>query len=93
MRGDYRSGAKPERIMSELEEMTELVKHPSKKHPSDQRTFIEGLIEWVAVKSISFCSINHPLFREMIWPAKPHFSVTVDNTPKPHIKRLADAYR
>jgi hypothetical protein len=31
--------------MPELEEMTERVKHPSKKHPSDQRAFIEALIE------------------------------------------------
>jgi hypothetical protein len=52
--------------MSELEKMTLTVKQPSKKRPSDQRAFIETLIEWVAVKSISFRSVNHPLFREMV---------------------------
>jgi hypothetical protein len=57
---------KLERIMSELEKMTLKVKQPSKKHASDQQALIEALIEWVAVKSISFPSVNHPLFREMI---------------------------
>jgi hypothetical protein len=52
-------GEKLERIMPELEEMTERVKHRSKKHPSGQRAFIEALVEWVAVKSISFCSVTH----------------------------------
>jgi hypothetical protein len=47
--------------MSELEEMAELVKRSSKKQPSGQW----GFIEWVAVKSISFRSVNHPLFREV----------------------------
>jgi hypothetical protein len=86
-------GQKLERIMPELEEMTELVKQPSKKHPSGQRAFIEALIEWVAVNSISFRSANHPLFREMVRCANPDFSVPMYNTPRPHIKRLADAYR
>jgi hypothetical protein len=86
-------GGKLERIMSELEMMTLTVKQPSKKHPSDQRAFIKALIEWVAVKSISFPSVNHPLFREMVRCASPDFSVPVHNTLKPHIKRLADAYR
>jgi hypothetical protein len=86
-------GEKLERIMSELEEMTERVKQPSKKHLSGQQPFIEALIEWVAVKSISFRSVNHPLFREMVRRANPDFSVPVHNTLKPHIKRLADACR
>jgi hypothetical protein len=38
-------GEKLERIMSELGKMTKLAKHPSKKYPSDQRAFIEVLIE------------------------------------------------
>jgi hypothetical protein len=38
-------GEKLERMMSELEEMTEVVKQSSKKHPSGQRAFIEVLIE------------------------------------------------
>jgi hypothetical protein len=79
--------------MPELEEMTERVKHPSKKHPSGQRAFIEALIEWVAVKSISFRSVNHPLFREMVRCANPDLSVPVHNTLRPHIKRLVNAYR
>jgi hypothetical protein len=70
-------GEKLERIMSELEKMTLTVKQPSKKHPSGQRAFIEALIEWVAVKSISFRSVNHPLFREMVRCANPDFSVPV----------------
>jgi hypothetical protein len=84
---------KLERIMSELEKMTLTVNQPNKKHPSDQRVFIEALIEWVAVKSISFPSVNHPLFREMVRCANPDFSVPVYNTLKPYIKRLADAYQ
>jgi hypothetical protein len=84
---------KLERIIPELGEMTERAKHPSKKHPSGQRAFIEALIEWVAVESISFRSVNHPLFREIVRCANPDFSVPMYNTPKPHIKRLADAYR
>jgi hypothetical protein len=55
-----------ERILSELENKTEKVNGPSKKRQSDQRTFIEKLIKWVALKSISFRSISHPLFRDMI---------------------------
>jgi hypothetical protein len=86
-------GEKLERIMSELEKMTLTVKQPSKKHPPDQRAFIEALIEWVAVESISFPSVNHQLFREMVRCAKADFSVPVYNTLKPYIKRLADAYR
>jgi hypothetical protein len=86
-------GEKLERILSEPEEMTERVKHLSKKHPSGQRAFIEALIEWVAVKSISFRSVNHPLFREMVRRANPDFSVPLYNTLTPHIERLADAYR
>jgi hypothetical protein len=86
-------GEKLERIMPELEEMTERVKHPSKKHPSDQQAFIEALIEWVAVKSISFPLVNHPLSREIVRCANSDFSVSVYNTLNPHIKGLADAYR
>jgi hypothetical protein len=44
--------------------MIELVKRPSRKHWSDQRVFIETLIEWVAVKSISLRSTRHPLFKQ-----------------------------
>jgi hypothetical protein len=69
------------------------VKQPSKKRPSDQRAFIEAPVEWVAVKSISFRSVNQPLFREMVRRANPDFSVPLYNTLRPHIKRLADAYR
>jgi hypothetical protein len=86
-------GEKLERIMSELEKMTLTVKQPSKKRPSGQRAFIEALIEWVAVMSVSFRSVNHPLFREMVRCANPDFSVPLYNTLKPHIKRLAAAYR
>jgi hypothetical protein len=39
--------------------MNQCVKQPANKHSSDQRAFIEALIEWVAVNSISFCSIDH----------------------------------
>jgi hypothetical protein len=59
-------GEKLERIMSELEKMTLTVKHPSKRHLSDQRAFIGTLIEWAAMKSIPFPSVNHPLFREIV---------------------------
>jgi hypothetical protein len=86
-------GEKLERIISELEKMILTVKHPSKKHPSDQRAFIEALIGWVAVESISLRLVNHPLFREMVRRANPDFSVPVYNTLRPHIKHLADAYR
>jgi hypothetical protein len=86
-------GERLERIISELEEMAELAKQPSKKHPSGQRAFIEALIGWVAVKSISFRSANRPWFREMIRRANPGCSVPVYDTLRPHIKRLADAYR
>jgi hypothetical protein len=86
-------GEKLEKIISELEKMALTVKQPSKKPQSDQRAFIEALIEWVTVKSISFGSVNQPLFREMVRRANPDFSVPVYNTLKPHIKRLANAYR
>jgi hypothetical protein len=86
-------GEKLERIMSELEKITLTVKQPSKKHPSDQRASIEALIEWVPVKSISFPSVNHPLFREMVRCANLDFSVPVYNRLRLHIERLADAYR
>jgi hypothetical protein len=59
-------GEKLERIMTELEEMTERVKQSSKRHPSGQRAFIEALIKWATVESVSFCSVNHRLFREMV---------------------------
>jgi hypothetical protein len=86
-------GEKLERIMSELEKMTLIVKQSSKKHLSDQRAFIEALIEWVAVKSIPFRSVNHPLFREIVRCANPDFSVPAHTTLRPHIERLADPYR
>jgi hypothetical protein len=54
------------RILSEIEKMAEKGKQLSKKRQSNRRGFIEGLIEWVAVKPIAFRSTNHPLFREMV---------------------------
>jgi hypothetical protein len=84
---------KLERILSELEKTTKLVKQPSKKHLSDQLAFIEALIEWAAVKSISLHSINHPLLREMIHCANSGSSVPLYKTARPHIKRLADVDR
>jgi hypothetical protein len=69
------------------------MKQPNKKHPSDQRAVIEALIEWVAVKSISFRLISHPVFREIIQRANPDFSVPVNNTLKRHINCLAEVYR
>jgi hypothetical protein len=73
--------------------MTLTVKQPSKKQTLDQRAFIAALIEWVAMKSISCRSVNHPLFKEMVRCANSDFSVPGYNPLKPHIKRLADAYR
>jgi hypothetical protein len=55
---------KLETNLSELDKMTELVKQPSQKCPSNQRAFIEALIEWIAVKSIYFRLVTHPLFLE-----------------------------
>jgi hypothetical protein len=85
-------GEKLERIMPELEKMTLTIEQPSRKHPSRQRAFVEALTEWVAVKSISFRSVNHPLFREMVRSANPDFSVPVYNSLKPHIKHSVDAW-
>jgi hypothetical protein len=85
--------AKLETIPSELDKMTELVKQPTQKRPSNQRAFIEALIEWIAVKSISFCSVTLPLFQEMVQRANPDFSVPVYNTPKHHFKRLTEIRR
>jgi hypothetical protein len=85
--------AKFEAILSELDKMTELAKQPSQKRPSNQRAFIEGPVEWIAVKSISFRSVTHPLFQEIVQRANLDFSVPVDNTLKLHIKRLAEVYR
>jgi hypothetical protein len=81
--------AKFETILSELDKVTELMKQPSQKRPSNQRAFIEALIEWVAVKSISLRSVPDPLFQEMVQLANPDFSVPVYNTLKHHIKHLA----
>jgi hypothetical protein len=67
-----------------------MVKQPGKKHQSYQQAFIEAMIEWVAVESISFPSVNHPLLREMIQRDNPDFYVPVHNALRPHIKRLAD---
>jgi hypothetical protein len=72
--------------------MTELVKQPSQKGPSNQRAFLEVLIEWIAVKSISFRSVTHPLFQEMVQCVSPDFLVPA-KTLKHHIKRLAEVYR
>jgi hypothetical protein len=84
---------KLERIMFELEKMTLTIKQPSRERPSGQRAFIEALVESVSVKSISFRSVNHSLFREIVRRANPDFSVPVYNTLSAHIKRVADAYR
>jgi hypothetical protein len=81
---------KLEAVLSELEKMTELVEQPSKKRPSNQQEFIELLIEWIAVKSISFRLVNHQLFKEMVQQANHHFSVPVCNPLNLHVKRLAD---
>jgi hypothetical protein len=70
---------KLETILSELDKMTELVKQPSQKRPSNQRAFIEMLIEWIAMKFISFRSVTHPLFQEMVQHTHPDFSVPVYN--------------
>jgi hypothetical protein len=86
-------GAKLETILSQLDKMTELVKQQSQKCLSNQPAFIEALTEWIAVKSISFRSVTHPLFQEMIQHADPDFSVPVFNTLKHHIKRLVEVYR
>jgi hypothetical protein len=66
-----------EQLQSELEKMTEKVKQFSKKRQPDQRNFIERLTEWAMMKSISFRSINHPLFREMVQFVNSEFSVPV----------------
>jgi hypothetical protein len=84
---------KLETILLELEKMTELVKQPSQKCPSNQRALIEALIEWIAVKSISFRSVNHPLSQEIIQHANPDIPAPVYNTLKYHITRLAEVYR
>jgi hypothetical protein len=72
--------------------MTQSVKQPSKQHLSDQRAFIEALIEWIVLKPTSFRSINYPLFRKMIQRANSDFSVPV-YTLTLHTKCLADIYR
>jgi hypothetical protein len=51
------------------------------------------LIEWIPVKFISFRSVLHPLFQDMVQHAHHDFSVRVYNTLKHHIKRLTEAYR
>jgi hypothetical protein len=83
---------KLETMLSELEKMTELVEQPSQKRASSQRAFIESLIERTAVKSISFHSINHPLFKQMVQGTNPDFSLPAYNVLKSHIKRLANVY-
>jgi hypothetical protein len=83
---------KLETILLELEKMTKLVKQPSQKCPSNQQALIEVPIEWIAVKLISFRSVNHPLSQEIVQHAKPDISAPVYNTLKHHIKRLAEVY-
>jgi hypothetical protein len=85
-----RFDGKFERISPELKKMTQLMKQPSKKYPSDQRVCILAVIECVALKSISFHSINRTLFREMLECADPDLSVPVYDTLRPHIKHLVD---
>jgi hypothetical protein len=80
--------AKLETMLSELDKMTKLVKQLNQKRPSNQRVFIEALIEWIAVKSIPFRSVTHPLFQEMVQRANPNFSAPVYNTLRHRIKRL-----
>jgi hypothetical protein len=63
------------------------VKQPSKKHLSHQRAFLKTPIESVVVKSVSFGSINHPFFREMIQRANPDFSESVHNTLRHNINQ------
>jgi hypothetical protein len=82
-----------ETILLELDRMTEVMKQPNQERTSNQRAFIEALIEWIAVKSISFRSVTHALFQEMVQRAHPDFSVPVYNTLKHHIKCLAKEYR
>jgi hypothetical protein len=82
-----------ETVVSELNRMTELVKQPRQQRPSNQQGFIEALIEWIAMKSISFRSVAHALFQEMVQHPNPDFSVPVYNTLKHHIKRLVEVYR
>jgi hypothetical protein len=55
-----------EMILSAQAKVTEGVKQPGKKRQSDQRAFIERPMEWIAVKLISFRSIDPPLFRWMV---------------------------
>jgi hypothetical protein len=87
------SNGKLERVLSELEKMAELVRRPSKKHKSDQQASIDVSTERVALKSISFRSINHRLLREMVQRTNPDFFVPVHTTMRPHIKHPADKYR
>jgi hypothetical protein len=77
----------------ELENMPERVKRPSQKRSSNQRVFIEALIQWVALKLIAFRSVNHPLFKERVQHANPDFCVPVHHTLKHHVKRLTEIYR
>jgi hypothetical protein len=65
----------------------------SKKCHSDQRSFVEVLIEWVVMKSISSGLINHVLFREMMQLVNPEFFVPVYDTLRPHIKGMVGAHR
>jgi hypothetical protein len=79
--------------LPELENMTELMKRPSQKRLPNHQAFIEALIHWVAVKSISFPLVNHLLLQDMVQRAHSEFSVPVDDTLKHDIKRLAEIDR
>jgi uncharacterized GH25 family protein len=59
--------------------MTQMVKQPSKTYLSDQRAFVEAVVEWVAVISTSWRSTNHTLLREMVQLVNPDFSEPVEN--------------
>jgi hypothetical protein len=59
---------------------------------TNQRAFIERLIEWIAVKLISFPSVTHPLFQEIAQRADPDYSEPVSNTLKHYITCLAEVY-
>jgi hypothetical protein len=66
-----KSDGKLETIPPEPEKMTKLAQQPSQKHPSNQQAFIEVLIGWITVKSISFRSVNHSLLREIVQSPNP----------------------
>jgi hypothetical protein len=81
-----------ETTLSKLDKMTRPVKQLNQKRASNQQAFIEALIEWVDLMSVSFRSVNHPLFQEMLQCPNPDFSVPVHNRLERHIMRLSEVY-